>query len=409
MRTLTPRLSTCAAFFVVSALLVAGCDPEVASGEDAGVPQVDAAADAGADTSVAPDVGTPIDAAEDASPACDPCDYVPETSYDSTRALMDLTVTSAAGGRELPVLLRLPEGASGPLPVVIWAHGGSWGATKHTSHVAWSESFARAGYAVVHFSMVRPTPEQLRQICMYVGVEEASSCEDLSVLGGISEDDESGDNPFQSITIARAEDPRAIIEALPRVAERAARGDVELDVSSVAVAGWSGGSQSVLQLAGAVRLYADDLPPYASESAAPSSFVALSPQGPGFSKFFEGADGSSWDGVRGPTLVLTGAGDVKDANTLTGPIRRRAFELMPEGGKRLFYSTDEGDGIKHGSFNLEGLGDDDPRIDGLARALQSSAIAFVDCHTRGRAQACAWLESDAAARMVGGLVERETK
>jgi hypothetical protein len=403
---------------LTSLTMTTGCPAEPDPGADAGA-DTGGGEDAGARDSGGADGGDTspgVDAGEagpdaDAGPgaACDPCDYVPGEQYTELQEIDGFTVTSPAGGRELPILVRFPADAAGALPVVIWSHGGSWGPNKHLNHEAWSQAFARAGYAVVHWSMIQPTVGQLREICQLAGLQDPAGCDDLSVTGEVDPDTDPDDNPFQTTTITRAEDIKAVLAALPSIKERFARAGVELDVEAPALAGWSAGSQSVLGLAGATRLVADSLPPYSSPSDTPSAFIALSPQGPGHSKFFAGADGSSWDAVRGPALVLTGAGDTKPGNDLDGPTRRRAYELLPPGDKRLFYSTDEESGVRHSSFNLDDLGDADPRLDGLARALASSALAFTDCHTRGVQAGCDWLETDAALELAGGRAQIESK
>jgi len=355
------------------------------------------------------DDGVADDGMPDQSVGCDPCDYVPADTYAEFTELSGITVPSRPEGRELPVLVRFPTGATGPLPVVIWSHGGSWGSSKEEQHKAWSEALVRSGYAVVHYSMVRPTPEQLQEMCMFVGLMDPTKCEDLSITGGVDEETEPEDSPFSATAIARPEDVKAVLASLTDLRARLMDMGVELDIDAPALAGWSAGSQSTLQLAGAKRLVVEGVDPYSSPEASVSAFLALSPQGPGFSGYFEGADGHSWEDVRGPVMVITGVGDTKSANTLTGPIRRRVYELMPAGDKRLFYSTDAGEGIKHNSFNLDGLGNRDARIDGLARAVRSSGVAFLDCHARGRQEACAWLETDAALQLASGMAEVETK
>ncbi len=412
------------AFISVALLiLMAGCpaepepEPESDTGsgqdvgsDDGGVEDVggeDVGQDSGGGEDAGEDAGE--DGGEDAGGGCEACDYVPASQHTDVQEVEGFTVTSPAGDRELPILVRFPADPTGPVPVVVWSHGGSWGESKQTTHEAWSRVFARAGYAVVHWSMVRPTVEQLGQICQFVGVEERGACNDLSVTGDADPDAESVDNPFQATSITRAVDVKAVLAALPRIKERFAQNDVELDIEAPALAGWSAGSQSTLQLAGATRLIADDLEPFSSPSDQPSAFVALSPQGPGHSKFFEGEGRSSWDEVRGPVIVLTGVGDEKLGNDLDGPTRLRAYELMPAGDKRLFYSTDEGSGIKHGTFNLDGLDSEDPRVASLSRALTSSVLAFVDCHTRSVQAGCDWLDTDAALELASGMARIESK
>lgn len=331
------------------------------------------------------------------------CLYRSPRAFQDIREVVGMNLEGAIGGRTLPVLIRYPADAREPLPVVVWAHAGGWSATGHRSGDAWSASLARAGYAVVHVAHVPPTRAQLDAICVTVGITRRAECEDLSLTGDHDGDGTATRNTFEAIGVGRAADTRLVLDRLGGIADRfTTQTSVRLDTARVTVAGWSGGSQNPMGLAGAARDLSATLSRYTNPDPRPVAFIAISPQGPGYSGFFATAMGSSWDAVRGPTLVMTGDGDEKPANTLTGPIRRRAFELMPTGQKYLFYSRVQNPDIAHGDFNLGGAMSGDARRVALAESLVSVALAFLDAHVRGEAGALRWLAADDARAGVSG-------
>ncbi|CAN0348348.1 unnamed protein product, partial [Laminaria digitata] len=322
-----------------------------------------------------------------------------------------LSIPSNLEGRDRPVLIRYPADASGPLPVIIWAHAGSWSSTGHKSHKRWSTLLARAGYAVVHFAVVQPNEEHLGALCDRFGVTDPSACDDRSITGPPPEDPDNFINPFHSITVVRPADGAIITKALPMLSARLEeKSGTSLDVSKTIVAGWSGGAQVSLQMAGATRILAEGIPPHSDPDDSPIAFVGLSPQGPGFSNFFANDGGpTSWDAITRPTMIMTGVGDEKPNNDLTGPDRRAVFTHMPPGDKVLFYSTDPADSITHSSFNLDGFDSDNPAAKRLSTALASAMLAFCDAHARDHQPAKDWLASDAAVSLTEGNLDWESK
>jgi hypothetical protein len=164
-----------------------------------------------------------------------------------------------------------------------------------------------------------------------------------------------------------------------------------------------------LGLAGAVRPVSVELGNYSNPSDVPDAFLALSPQGPGDSRYFADDTATSWDAVRGPTLVMTGDGDLNPGNDIVGSERRLAFENMPPGDKWLFYSTQDSERINHGTFNLGDLDSADPQIASLNEALVSTALAHLDAHLRDRQQAREWLQTDNVITIVDGAGDWESK
>ncbi len=383
-------------------------------GADAGV---DAAPDAAADAG--------DDAAEDAADqdtgegpfaqyGCDEtdgllCAYESDVQLDPAAQLDRLVMGSvpSVGGREVPVALWLhPDVGTGKLPVVIWSHGGGYNASAHRNRNDWTRVFASMGFAVIQIAHIHPTPDQLRAICQSVGIDDPEECVDLT----LEEDSENADgNPFSSIGVSRPADGSAVMDALPRLSTRSMEArDVELDADAVVIAGWSGGSQTVVQMAGARRNLSASLSAYEAADERPIAFIAVSPQGPGYSGFYENESGGSWRDVRGPMLVITGDGDEKAANDLTGPIRRRAFDGMPDGDKFLLYSRLESRNIGHGSYNL-GVDVEDDTVAVLHTTLSTTAQAFVDWSARGDSEAETWLENKTSVAVAGGAAALESR
>lgn len=329
--------------------------------------------------------------------------YVREQYVDLQR-FDGLQLPRASGGRTLPMTVRWAADAPQPLPIVIWEHGGGYNPTGDRLSSDWGFTLARAGYFVIHLAHVPPNAAQLVEMCREVGVTDAGECVDLSLDGGA--DEETDANVFSSIAVARPTDVQRLIDGLATLAARVQQQGVTLDTTRVAVAGWSGGSQAPMQLAGALRTVSASLQEYATPDARPIAFVALSPQGPGYSGFFD----TSWDTVRGPLLVATGEHDEKPANTLTGAIRRLAYDHLPAGGdKHLWYSRLDDPGIAHGSFNLGDLGSSDPELAALSTGLEAVVVGFCDAYVKGRPDAKAWLSGTGPTATAPGLIDWEHK
>jgi dienelactone hydrolase len=348
--------------------------------------------------------------------------YVPAGTYSNLQhypvsgADWESATITGAAGRTIPIRITWAPDASPPYPVVIWSHDGNWKADEHgiTSNEKWAEALAEAGYAVIRMSHVKPSDEQLDTLCEEFGVSPPTTedCADIT----LDPTNEKTDfrpgffNNFHSVALCRPGDTTALIAAIKN-------GDftaVELDEDRIALAGWSGGSQTVMQLAGASRIVKMGLDAFAvGPHPDISAFVALSNQGAGFSNFYDQTNvaggtnvattvadvtGSSWDNVVGPMICLTGEFD--QANKHVGFDRLKPYFHMPAGSKRLLYSTDKRGGLGHSTFNLD-PGDlepgesPQPHVDSLITALKSSVLAFLDWHVRDRPEADAWLNSDA--------------
>lgn len=372
----------------------------------------------------APDAGTE-DAGTDTSPDAEPdegqpsewgcdeedgllCAYQSPSALDPQTApvMVGMGTVPSVGGREVPIAMWVhPDLPAGEVPVLIWSHGGGYNRNAHSNRSDWGTHFATQGFAVVQIAHIHPTEDQLQVICESVGITTPEECVDLTL--DRDGDEEADDNPFSSIGVSRPADGSAVIDRLADLSASLVDRGIELDLDNIVVAGWSGGTQTVMQMAGAKRNLSASVQAYAAPDPRPAAFIAVSPQGPGYSGFYE-EEGGSWDEVRGPILVMTGDGDEKRSNDLTGPIRRRAFNGMADGDKVLFYSTLDGEALVHGSYNLGGdENDDDTGV--LHTALRAMASAFLDSHVRGVEEAGTWIEDKTAIAVTGGNAEVEQR
>jgi len=158
-------------------------------------------------------------------------------------------------------------------------------------------------------------------------------------------------------------------------------------------------------------------------SGLPVAFLAFSPQAPGSEGFFEtdfGRPTHSWMNVSRPVLSATGDGDNGCNPTgLPGECigdtpygRRIPFGRMPRGDKYHLYVHDADTFHELFSLNTDkcaALGVAQGKCDEIARWLESAALAFLDAHLRGDAQALAWLQSNNLELASAGVATWERK
>lgn len=295
------------------------------------------------------------------------CEYA--SPEHSVVAVEGYVVELPSLGRKLPVLVRYPANQPGPLPVVIWSHGGELNDKGHHFGEEWGNALASHGYVTVHPAHVMPDAAQAKALCSQLGIPASECNTDTLQVPTV----------LRTLDVARVVDDIAGIDAWLRT-----EAGVSLDVNAVAVAGWSAGSQAPMLVAGA-KIHATPTVLFSLPVARVRAIVALSPQGPGFSGFYESDGDSSWANVTKPVLVVTGDNDKKPQNPeLLGSIRRRAYDDLPgaDGRQRLMYSLlPEGVG-GHGTYNLEDAASADERLTRLSAAAVSAVRAFLDAELR---------------------------
>ena len=350
-------------------------------------------------------------------PTSPDCLYQPPAPYpyafNQTRMTLDYP-DQTGHTRSIEILVREPVGAALPMPVVIWSHGGSRGKTDASNSLPeWSEASASAGYLTVSIAHPgRPdTCNGASPPAECTAADPPGSREDLCNTLGIAVDDCKDwrhldwDRPFDIL--------RTLIEVEAR-AQGAWAG--RIDLGRIAVGGHSAGSGGALSVAGAVRVHRGvplDFPSYATTVypaltfPVPVAYLAFSNQGPGSRGFFErdfGLADTSWDPIDAPVLLATGDGDNgcdprSDCAGDDTPYSRRApFDFMPGPGKYRLYLHDTD--AFHNLFALkESKCDPNGPVSAAKCAdlhdwLRSAALAFLDGHVRGSADALAWLAAD---------------
>ncbi len=309
----------------------------------------------------------------------------------------EIVVEDAEMGRALPVLARIPD-AEGPLPLVIWSHGGGFLPNVPPATAGWSTTFAQQGYAVLTLAHIPPTAEGALALCDLASIP----IEDCSADAVAGDEDANG-----LVALVKTRDVIAVLDALPGLSDASVDlGGPAIDLDRVILAGWSAGSRPGLVTLVATFLPLPGMSPLSMADVRPAAAFALSPTGPGFGGFYEEEGSNSWSDVRGPVLVITGDNDVKPTKPdLNGPVRRRGFENQPEDGSRwMLYSSLEPGVGGHGTYNLEDRNANDERLADLSIAIESTALAFVDANVMGDAEAEAWLASDRA-RLIAGEAE----
>lgn len=347
------------------------------------------------------------------------CLYAPAAFHGVDPMRYDASYTDITGTlREVPVAVRIPLGATGPLPVVIWSHGGAEGhADPKGSLAEWSDVTARAGYLTISLAHKprahdRHTPGNRAALCAAIDARALARTWNLG--------DRAVCNQFKYLNWDRPHDLIAVLDALPQWnASGPLRGRIDLD--RIALAGHSAGSGGVLSVGGAWRNFTGDVLDLSDRARRAKALIALSPQQPGNEGFFDtdhDRPQQSWDRIERPLLVGTGDGDstckpLAEPGSCFGDLpygRRIAFERAPAGGKYLLYLHDAR--TFHGLFGLD-TGDAkctasalaQQRCDDTAALLAATALAFLDAHLKQRPQAQAWLAGQAAELASGGVAE----
>lgn len=322
--------------------------------------------------------------------ACGDCAY-PSKGFDVT-VRQGFSADDPVTGRSLPLLARVPS-APGPLPVVVWSHGGGFLDGGEQQSQAWGTTLARHGYVVVHVAHVPVTPDAGLALCGLASIAPADCV--------VTTDDEDATG---IVALTKTRDVIAVLDELPALsAASEADGGPALDLARVAVAGWSAGARAPMVTMGATFEPLPGQPIFGMPDARVVAALAWSPAGPGFGGFYDAGADTSWSGTRGPILFGTGDNDVKPTKPgLNGAVRRQAFDLQPADGQRwLLYSNLPAGVGQHPTYDLEDFASTDERVLSLTAALDATARAFLDAAVLDDPAAQAWLASDAPRLLAG--------
>ena len=318
------------------------------------------------------------------------CLYFPANKFTFQTTTSQTTYTDNAGlPRTIEFAIRKPVGATAPMPVVIWSHGGASGKTNPLNSMAeWSETTAEAGYLTISIAHTPRSNQERKQLCQSLGITDTNTCEVFKYLHW--------DRPF---------DIRAVIDVLERMnLQGKFRGQIA--VNHIAVGGHSAGAGGALTVGGALRNFTGM--PVSLADPRPVAFLAFSPQQPGTEGFFDTdfqQPSHSWQPMVRPVLIGTGDGDngckpIEEPGSCQGETpygRRSNFDRMPPGNKYRIYLHDAD--TFHTLFELSTsncatLNVNQPKCDEIARWLRSVGLAFLDGHVRRNAFARLWLQSN---------------
>lgn len=287
--------------------------------------------------------------------------------------------------RTIPLRVRVPVGATGPLPAVVVIHGGGFVDNGHANLADWGTALATAGYVVINFANVM---DELNAHCAPLAIP-ANECVGSQLAMEVAQ---GGTLPAYLYT--RPRDASAILDRLAAIAQAAG---VQIDPLRVGVLGHSAGSHATLALAGSVVDVSPSIHAMPSRDPRFKAYVANSPQGIGRS----GMTATSWDGITVPVLIQTGRNDSTSGEDAVG--RRDAFAHMPGPNKFEHYVDDPN--TSHEVFSLS----HDPGVAGVELTLASTAIAFLDAYVLDRVEAKEWLASEALTRATAGVSTLDRK
>lgn len=328
------------------------------------------------------------------------CRYTPASEVEFSGQSVTVTYTDITGlERDFEAYVRIPAIRTGPLPVMIWAHGGGDGRVDGNATILSvpSELTATAGYLTISPAFRPRTATEQKALCDYVEAPTEKLCEFLN--------SPSWDRPY---------DIQAVIRVLRRENQR--QGSPlfgRVDLGRIAVGGHSAGSSATICVAGCSREILGQRygGPDFFEDPTPIAFIALSPSAPGYSYLFDSKflDASTtWDRVTRPMLMISGSGD---ANEQVPHGRWLAYEHMPEAdGTHYRFWFDDVD-FGHGNYaedpcELTGAAGQ-RKCSAFSAAWSSAILSYLDGYVLKRPQALEYLNNGYLTRIPGPLFEIE--
>ena len=364
------------------------------------------------------------------------CPYASPDSY--TPGVTDIYLEDPArGGHPVPIRVRYPIGASGARPVVIWNHGGgTTSVDAQASAVAGvtvsrgqqgslrrSESFAKAGYVVIHIGRMAPATLSNAQLqdCARAGV----------IVGGIVNPD------FTALSACRTfigwhlygpQNVAFVVSLLQHYRVGMLPGfEGTLDRERIVVGGWSGGTEAALNIAGAYQRWVNPLLPGQSVELQPVpvpgvvAFFTDSPRGTAWADYSSGFQEDSPWGIDSRPFLFNTARDDRTASEGVVVSRTAHFFGAAKGGKLMSYSwtPSANGGPNHGTMDIndaidEATGEPATGCNNALReahcsALESLGVAFLDAAVRQLGAAQRWLASGNFKLMTQDRIELHTR
>lgn len=293
-----------------------------------------------------------------------------------TRAA-ELSLEMGGGGAALPLLVRFPEGAGAPIPLIVFSHG-MGGSSEAFDEV--TAHWASHGYVVIlptHADSVkRQGPEGRRDFLTNPNGYRAR----VDPLG-------------------RLEDVKLILDSLDEIEGKVAglkldRGGL-IDRERMGVAGHSAGALTTQMAIGVKVRSRASLRPQSVGDDRFRCAIVISGQGTPTRLLTE----DSWSGITRPMLVVTGSKDFAAVGRETPESRQHPYRFAPVGDKYLLFI----EGATHSSYQgketpgrrlLDG-GDPGVDIRAIGAAVKSQTLAFWDAYLKESAEAMDYLKRDA--------------
>lgn len=325
-------------------------------------------------------------------PAPEPCLYQPAATYNT--ASVDFTLQDPSrNNHPVPIRVRYPLGVGpGPRPVVLWNHGGSTNPTGHHSSVERGESFASAGYIVIHIArvdVVNPSAQDL------------AAC----VAGGVMPTVGTGGTPLANCRtwlgwhVYGPQNNAFVAAVLPQYQIGMLPGFVGTpDRNKIVVGGWSGGTEPVLNIAGASQKFLLHPVP-ATNVPGVVAFIADSPRGAEYAGYASGlGEDAFYDIDARPFLIFSGRGDE------TGePAEARTAAWLGSSPGSKYLSWDTKQEAVHGTMDINECS---TALRALhCRWMKALGQAYIDAVVGQRPEAIAWLASDGYRTLTGGHIE----
>lgn len=291
--------------------------------------------------------------------------YKPAENYndcDNNVCFVDLIIVNQQH-RNVPIRVRYPRGTTGPLPLILWSHGGGFNDNGRQLNETWGRTLAKAGYVVVHMSHSTLSAAQVTAACTEFAAANLNECANLSFMA-----------------VFQPRDASVVLSALDTIEQNIPELNNRIDRNNVAVAGWSGGSLTAMALAGARFRLTNAFNDVSFANPLPKVFLAFSPQGPDYLGFKT----DSWREISRPVLTATGQGDTTEGED--APSRLVAFRSMPAGKKYQLYIKHPA--TAHETFNLEN--DNFPIF---SQWLASYTLAYFDSYLKSKPEAGSFLIS----------------
>ncbi len=283
----------------------------------------------------------------------------------------------AARGRELPVRLYLPVGATNPCPVILFSHG--LGGSRRAGE-AWGRHWASHGYACAHLQ--------------HPGSDETVWRGNLRAMSALREAMDAEQ------WLARVGDVRFAIDRLTELNRPGAALAGRLDLARIGLSGHSFGAGTTLGVTG----QGSGRPLAGRASLADprvKAGIALSPP-----VARQGNLDAVYGGIRVPLLVMTGTLDDSPISDTKAAERRIPYDHMAGPDKYLLIFDGGDHMVFNGGDRRRGAAARDPAIH---RLIRLSSTAFWDAFLRDDPAARAWLRTGGLSAAMQGQGSFEQK